>query len=53
MRRFREQARRWVLRELDLQLQQRGAAAIAVKSEAKLTEDRGAAAALRQQVSTT
>jgi hypothetical protein len=46
MRRLGEQARRWVLRELD---RQRQPAAIAVKSKAKLTEDLETAAALRQQ----
>jgi hypothetical protein len=49
MRRFREQARRCVLRELDRQLQQRGSAAIAVKSKAALTEIPETAAAVRRQ----
>ena len=49
MKRHHEQARRWVLRELDHRLQQRGPAALAVKSEAKLIDDLEAAAAFRQQ----
>jgi hypothetical protein len=49
MRRLHGQARRWVLRELDHRLQQRGPAAIAVKCEAKLIDDLEAAAAFRQQ----
>jgi hypothetical protein len=44
MKRLPEQARRWVLRELDRQLQQRGPTAIAVKSQVKLTENLEAAA---------
>jgi hypothetical protein len=49
MRRLHGQARRWVLRELDHQLQQRGPAVTAVKSQTKLIDDLEAAAAFRQQ----
>ena len=45
----REQTRRRVLRELDLQLQRRATPAIAVTSEAKAIEHLTAAAAYRQQ----
>ena len=49
MRRLHEQARRWVLRELDHRLQQRGRAALAVTCQTKLIEELEAAAAFRQQ----